>query len=485
MKRIILFTVAALSLSITSCVKNLSYDAAVEDARISKYSIPVETALEFLQQYLEEEVPTKSDVSSTRAIANVQTISLKKTRANGLIPDCDNLVHLVNFEDNQGFAILAADTRISSGLILITENGNLDAISLYAAIDDNSDTRIYYPEYSIDGPGIFYDEDGEMYMNPNTFELNDPETGDAYVGDFVHTLPGRPRPLSASSDFISQMAVAYCFDEIVTFDVGREDQIADNWSSVVTQRSIATIDSTSNLLEDLSSWEQGYPFNVECPIVKQCSDGALKQADVGCVPLAIGKIMVHFKKPATINHEGRTIALDAPMTVVSAAGLLRHLGESCLSLYFYKGTFTFPLLASLYMSAKGYKNVKYSSYDTNKVIDMINNGCPVFICSIPKDKFNYDLNNSHGWNIDGYKKKMVTTTTDYYLNGVYQRTDTESTVFYMVHCDFGWRGYSNGYFTSGIFNLGASDVEFDDLDKVGSKKTNYNWYLKTITYSKP
>ena len=32
----------------------------------------------------------------------------------------------------------------------------------------------------------------------------------------------------------------------------------------------------------------------------------------------------------------------------------------------------------------------------------------------------------------------------------------------MVHCDWGWGGNFNGYFVSGVFDLGNSDTVFDD-----------------------
>ena len=55
----------------------------------------------------------------------------------------------------------------------------------------------------------------------------------------------------------------------------------------------------------------------------------------------------------------------------------------------------------------------------------------------------------------------------------------------MVHCDFGWEGYCNGYFTSGVFNLAGNDVLYDDPYDNGTLDTNYNWYLKIIQYNKP
>ena len=64
-------------------------------------------------------------------------------------------------------------------------------------------------------------------------------------------------------------------------------------------------------------------------------------------------------------------------------------------------------------------------------------------------------------------------------------TETTTTNKIMVHCDFGWQGYCNGYFTSGVFDLGSDEVLFDDKTDAGTKDTNYNWYLKMIRYNRP
>ena len=57
----------------------------------------------------------------------------------------------------------------------------------------------------------------------------------------------------------------------------------------------------------------------------------------------------------------------------------------------------------------------------------------------------------------------------------------------MVHCDFGWGGYCNGYFTSGVFDLYGDhdEVEFDDPQHYKTYDVNYNFYLKMISYNRP
>ena len=97
-----------------------------------------------------------------------------------------------------------------------------------------------------------------------------------------------------------------------------------------------------------------------------------------------------------------------------------------------------------------------------------------------------DLYNSHAWNIDGYKTKIVYKTTKLYLDGVLIDTTTEVySNTKMMHCAFGWGGYCDGYFASGIFNMASSQTEFDDPSDAGTDSSNFNLYLKTITYDNP
>ena len=132
------------------------------------------------------------------------------------------------------------------------------------------------------------------------------------------------------------------------------------------------------------------------------------------------------------------------------------------------------------MRAKGYKNVEIYKYNFDRVKNMLDNGCPVIIYSVP----NINLLKSHCWNIDGYKVKERTITTKTYKNGTLCGTTVDTEKNDMVHCDFGWWGCCNGYYVSGVFKLGDSSVE-EDYNITHNKDTNYNNYLHVMTYDKP
>ena len=79
-------------------------------------------------------------------------------------------------------------------------------------------------------------------------------------------------------------------------------------------------------------------------------------------------------------------------------------------------------------------------------------------------------------------------SNNYYVDGVYDRTETTySNPVTMLHCDFGWEGYCNGYYVSGIFDVDDDRVEFDPsrYEYTEDTEINYNWYLKIIKYDNP
>lgn len=108
---------------------------------------------------------------------------------------------------------------------------------------------------------------------------------------------------------------------------------------------------------------------------------------------------------------------------------------------------------------------------------MLDNGKPLIIYSVPGIK----VFKSHSWNIDGYKVKERTKTINTYKGTTIINTTSKTETTKMVHCDFGWKGKCNGYYTSGVFKLNDSNIEHDPGTKYEGS-TNYNNHLKVITY---
>lgn len=215
--------------------------------------------------------------------------------------------------------------------------------------------------------------------------------------------------------------------------------------------------------------------------------GHKRHAPAGCFPLAVSKLLTYFEYPKIFRYNGYTVdwkelkkSFLSDIGKVSAAHLLRAVSSACDSWYFYTGTFTFPHKVTSFMRYIGLNNAHSHSYSFDRVTEMIDIGCPLIIYSVP----GINVFKSHSWNIDGYKIKERTVTTNTYIGATLDKSTSVTETCDMVHCDFGWAGKCNGYYVSGIFKLNDSNVEHDPGTPY-SGKTNYNNLIKVITYDKP
>lgn len=105
------------ALIITSCTNEVLMPNKIDytdNQEIScSYSIPVDSALAYLDEFLNDDIDPSSRSLRKRVVASVSPIKYIRTasRATGGNPENENLLYVANFEDGQGYAILAADTR--------------------------------------------------------------------------------------------------------------------------------------------------------------------------------------------------------------------------------------------------------------------------------------------------------------------------------------------------------------------------------------
>ncbi len=477
---------AVLSGLYLSCASD-SYDPTASPetpaSEASKHTVPIDDAIANLYGFLSV-IHTESTKSTARprVISSVSPIRLGEIKTKSVIEDSDidNLVYLINFEDGNGYAMVAADDRLEEDVVMFIEDGSLSEEDLVAAFVDG-EANLVFPDYPTTGPGVIIEENGEQYINPNTFEPYDDDTGDTYIGDLTMEDVTAHSQAEAVELTLAVRSLEYAYNEISR---GKPDErmtdIDEFISDVVVETEYGNYVKSNEvrpILESLDFWHQGYPFNRYSPMVKKwLLSNERKLADAGCVPLAVAKIVAHFRFPQNLSINGVRIDWDS-MSVndgqcESAARLIRWIGNSSRSLYTWGYTGTLPSLSAKFLAnSLFYQNVKYDKYDTDKVTKMLDKGYPLFVSSLPRKGFlNYDFSNAHGWNIDGYYLLERDRITKYYQNGNLINTVTTTTSTVYVYCDFGWGRRNNGHFVSGVFDLG---------------KVNYNWYLKIITYDPP
>ena len=484
------------------------------DITENPYSISEESALAYLADFLADSEP------DSRSGKRISVKSIKPIKYNRVASrtqqdnvDCENLLYVSNFEDNQGYAILAGDERISDKIIAVTDTGNLDNNEIIAVLDEDRAQRYIYKDYPLTGPGFFTTPEtgDELFMNPNTVNLYIDSIKDTLVGNFLvddfDAVDENGNPIStdysildsvpSNNQLATSLCVYYAKDEIEKeyrrrndLDVTIGDLGGNSGSNVKTVADTSAWTIKSRVFPMLTRyiyWHQRSPFNDLYPYRRDfLCFGSKKKAPAGCFPLAIAKILTHFQCPYIIKYKGYTINwnelnfnYNSTEGQKSAAHLLKLISEKCDSWYFKQGTFTFPEKASRAMCFFGLRNAKTYSYSWERAQTMLDKGCPFIIYAIPGAR----INESHAWNIDGYKIKERTITFTTYKNGTITNKRTETEVLNMVHCDFGSPIKGNGYYISGVFNQKGSNYELDAGSYRGN--TNYNNYIHLVMYDKP
>lgn len=486
-----------------------------KSASKSPYAISEDEALKNLYDFMAGDDDIQSR-GGHRVVKSIDPIKYRRslTRGTSEIEDCDNVVYIANFENDQGYAILAADKRIGEDVLAITDAGFLPATTISEILEWGSADNIIVNEFPTDGPGFFTvpEYGDEIFMNPNTASLYIPEENDTLVGNvdltgytLHYVIPDslrNPSEKQLSIDLIAnKLCVDYAINKIEESNSGNNTgnlNYVDGeapYSGYQSNTRLETIEGewsapmhVEPILKEYAAWHQGEPFNDLCPERRMCFFfGHKKRASAGCFPLAIAKLMTHFDPPTNFSVYGYIINweelkqwksnLSNAEANKSAAYLLRMIGEQCSSWYFYLGTFTFPWNATSFMRTVGFKNAHSDGYSFERVKTMLDDEKPVIIYGFP----GIWINQAHSWNIDGYKIKERRVTKNRYVDDALAESKVYIQSCKMVHCDFGWGRNNNGYYVSGIFKLNDKSIEHDPYSEK-KKDTNFNHYLKIITY---
>jgi hypothetical protein len=242
-------------------------------------------------------------------------------------------------------------------------------------------------------------------------------------------------------------------------------------------------------------WHQRSPFNDACPLKRWFFWQSYKRARAGCVAVAVSQIMAYHEYPRNLTCNGIPIdwagikhlsniydrwADGTDYEKIAAAQLVSNIGAGCKTFYTPDWSFALPVFARKYISSLGYSNVTLRYYyDKSKVINMLDNDNPVFVAAVSGSV------SGHAWVVDGYINRSRTDRDINANTGAVVNSYTEKEV--LVHCNWGWRGTSNGYYVSGIFNTkkGPKERELYEESWTASSDSNFTWLFYTITYKHP
>ena len=349
--------------SILSC-SEISTDDSMYLPPISKdgesTTIPLNEALASLDDMLSEiAASTKSCDAKCYSSSDVSVIGSTKLPMTKSVPvDIpDTLMYFVNFEGNDGFAVMAGDRRLGAEVYCVTEDGSISLDDFIAAFNYLSTPSV---ESKVSGSEEYFQDLGQTFV-----------------------------PALMLSSMLADLKYGLPIDE-----------------NHQTKTPVAT--DASVLLK--TKWHQDSPFNDLMPMV------GTEKCPAGCVAIACAQIMQYCKKPASPSFNGIPCSWDTMGKVcryddlngysaegaTQVAAFLKHIGHRslCYIRYDIKGSGGYADGVVRTLKHYGYSNVKkvtgFGNTNQAKASKMLSRGLPVYL-----DGSDYHHGGGHAWVIDG------------------------------------------------------------------------------------
>ena len=463
-KNIIFLFIALLAISFVAC-ENI--ESEIESAgqndilamfaeNNSEYAVSPTEALSALEEFLSV-IDGQSGVlrssGKSRTIKSVETIYQKKDNSLRAVTTQQPMLYVVDFENDEGYAVLAADTRIKSPVVALVEEGNSKTEEEWEPYDSQIDYGY------------------ELLEN---FNLYNAEEDDYYVAAAVSPL------------LLIKEYAQLCCDESDSSSSGGNSssttEVTDPW--VIDNQIHAMLTTT---------WHQHSPFNDCAPKMRWFFWQSYKRSPAGCVPIAVSQIMAYHEYPSRISglnfdinwnrmkyissiYKGAPTGNDS----IVVASIVHNVGCLCKLIYSPDWAFATPSGAKSCFEKCSYKNVKgHLGHDEGKILGMIKNGNPVFMAAIS------GVVSGHAWVVDGAIERSQTTKTVNKATGAVVSSSTKKEVLF--HCNWGWGSKANGYYTSGVFNTKKGPVDREEYEQKwgATGSSNFSWGFHYITYDNP
>ena len=428
------------------------------------HAVPVEQALEELQSVLKEiDTPTEDGAvtrsGGIRRVKSVTTVSPEALSPGGTRSEAttnvEDLLYIVNFENEAGYAILGADDRLEP---------------VYAVVDEGSLTTEDF-RYAVTVTPEQAEADGElvfplqMVAQAALGGIGTGGTGGGGIGGPITDIgihgPGgwTPRPTLVRS----------------------ETGPVTNYHHLPPQIPI-------NL-----KLHQGYPCNALCPV----KNGTHCKA--GCTAIAIAQVLIAnyinnnsvvgsiqetpidwsliqkaIERPSllTPREESEPIGKEAleVARLIREVGRLMHMEYGTTSSSGRRGRIQGVLEYVLYSGVHDW------TYQFSKVRQMLfERKKTTIVCG----SNTVGTKKNHAFNLDGWLERSRTTTNYYSDGSINVSTHGDN----LIHCNFGWGGTANGYYYYGAFDLrNGPEAGYDGEDTSSSSDKYYDMEL-IVTYT--
>lgn len=300
--------------------------------------------------------------------------------------------YLINYEDNQGFAMVSTDSR-ATPVYAYSDEGSLTA--------EDFETNPFLK--------IFIEGSVENYQI---------EVANNSIYDPIEW------PDSSNRDVLKYPIVEYKGGRYYRGDVTEN----------ITKPNLLT-----------TYWHQNTPYGINCP-------GGV----AGCAPIAAAQIMAYHKHPAqfgTTVYNWNAMTADSDLQegtigAIAAAELIHQIGDTAGVEYEdgITGTTIYHIRNTIWFFS--YNCSEPSTYDVVRVRGNIDAEKPVLMGG-------YNSVVGHAWVIDGYNYHN-SSVTYYYTFAPYNVFESIVLSNYTYfHCNLGWGENDNSSFNNGYFNANS------------------------------
>ena len=475
MKQLRLFLLLAAGLFLTSCSEPQPDEFPNPDPppTVGRHAVPIDQALGELHDLLGVIDGQGTRAGGVRTIAQVQTLhaqALALTRsASEPGEQPEELLYVVNFEDDAGYAVLGADDRLP-GVLAVTDEGSLTTEELVRAANGQTTPEEFtFPN--------------EMLMNyvSGIGGIGGGGIGGGGIGG------GGGIPTGPFTDFGTHVGPNIDVGQYIGYTYG--DWTVTEYVAPMT----------------VTKWNQSHPYNYTCPTI----DGTVlynsQHCPAGCVAIAIAQIMAsnHMHHQVTPGDVARAridwtkitraitnpdltdpdviVFPDISPEAAEVAYLIGVIGVKIGMEYGPSRSSAYDDDAEAFFKYLGYKGVDLHTFRSKYVRNMLwERKRPAYVSASGYNIFNYNKG-GHAWVADGwmYRSRIRYATYD---SGFKRQEGTDDQL--LMHCNFGWGGMCDGYYFFGAFDTVHDPVarEEDDTDP------NHHQYLfdidpQIITYT--
>ncbi len=434
------------------------------DSRRSETEIPVGEAVAALNRFLDSSDPVTRGVR--RTIARIDRVSASDmfpaaTRSENDV-DAGDLLYVVNFSGDEGYAILGADSRLDTVLI-VGDNGNFDPLLL--GTWQSEPIQLNPGQDSIPNPGR--DPNFQIMPGLTADDLYCEEEDEYYIGAIGNVCP--------VDNLIVDLLIDYTQRHTI-WAAGKEVYEGSHGGGNL---------NVEPLLK--TKWGQGYPYNNAIhysPTDDDTDHG--KRRSVGCTTIAAAQILVYLKNvnlPDTFgitnstwatmenftrdinDKESKQLYIDSTYnnTKNDIASLIKQSADGIGVHYNFLGkggTFALPVQVQRYLQGLGYnvqRKIGFNRKRQDQIVASLRDSRPVFIGALDKKACK---EGGHAWVIDGCKYH-------------------DESKNYFNHCNFGWNGNNNGWYYYKLFDSSDIGVEIDE-GETSSNTFNYTWWFRIL-----